>query len=57
LLDLARWLSGNIIRLGNDVIRLIRLGDDIIRLIKLGGNIIRLSVEHYENLGLLGHYI
>ena len=46
MLDLARWLGNNIIRLGNDIIRLILLGDDIIRLIRLSGNVIRLSVKY-----------
>ena len=46
MLDLARWLGDDAIRLGNDAIRLIRLGDDIIRLIRLGGDVIRLGIEH-----------
>jgi len=46
LLNLARWLSNDIIRLCNNAIKLIRLGDNIIRLIRLSGNIIRLGVKH-----------
>ena len=42
LLDLAKWLSGDTIRLGGDIIRLIRLGDNIIRLTRLSNNAIRL---------------
>jgi hypothetical protein len=63
LLDLARWLGGDIIRLDSDAIRLVRIGDDtirlarlgdnIMRLMRLGGDIIRLSVKYWENLGCL----
>ena len=42
LLDLARWLGGDTIRLGGDAIRLIRLSDDAMRLARLGDNAIRL---------------
>ena len=42
LLDLARWLGGDTIRLGGDAIRLVRLGDDAMRLARLGDNAIRL---------------
>ena len=42
LLNLAKWLSSNTIRLGGDIIRFIRLSNDIIRLIRLGNNAIRL---------------
>ena len=42
LLDLAKWFSGDIIRLGGNIIRLMRLGDDTIKLIRLGDNTIKL---------------
>ena len=63
LLDLAKGLGGNIIRLSGDVIRLMRFSDDVIRLIRLGNNIIRfirlssniirLNIKYWENLGCL----
>ena len=56
LLDLAKWLSGNTIRLSGDAIRLVRLSNNTIRLarlsnntirfIRLSGDVIRLSIKY-----------